>query len=237
MEPTTTRKRTQPKKSSGAGGDGVKAVKVAAAAKRPRSRKPPVEADAEDLDLVVDDAQSDFPPPPPGPPRAPAGGQPVRVMLLLGVVVFALLVGGLVFALIRVQDQDSTNSLRSSALKDVATFGVYMSSYNYQNLTGPTSPWAKVEDHSTAAFRSQFEKTSATLQALLDSYKGTAVGKVIAAGLTSVSNSRAVALLFIDQTVTNTVQKPNSVTQPLRVEMVLARQHGQWLIENIEVPT
>jgi hypothetical protein len=51
-----------------------------------------------------------------------------------------------------------------------------------------------------------------------------------------VNSSRAVALLFIDQTVTNTVQKPNSVTQPLRVELTMVHQNGRWLIDALQVP-
>ena len=51
-----------------------------------------------------------------------------------------------------------------------------------------------------------------------------------------MTGSKAVVLLFIDQSVTNSVQKPNSVTQPLRVRLTMLRQNGKWLIDNLEVP-
>jgi len=59
---------------------------------------------------------------------------------------------------------------------------------------------------------------------------------VVESGIETVSDSKAVALLFVDQTVTNTVQKPNSVTQPLRVKLTMLRQNGQWKINRLEVP-
>lgn len=132
---------------------------------------------------------------------------------------------------------DSQNSLRSSALHAASTFGVYLSSYDYSNLNGPTAPWTEVDRNSTPSFRKDFDATKANLTTLVNDYKATAKGKVIAAGISSVSSTQAVALLFIDQTVTNTAQKPGTSTQPLRVQLVMVRQHGRWLINKLQVPS
>jgi Mce-associated membrane protein len=155
---------------------------------------------------------------------------------IVNVLVIAILAGALIFTVLKVRDQDSQNSLRNSAQKAAATYGIYLSSYNYKNLTGPGSAWAEVETHSTARFRKDFETTSTNLSKLLGQYNATATGQVVAVGLESVSSSKAVALLFVDQTVTNTVQKPNSVTQPLRVEINMVHQNGRWLIDALQVP-
>ena len=158
------------------------------------------------------------------------------ITAIVNVLVIAILAGGLIFSLLRVHDQNSQNSLRSSALSAAKTYGLYLSSYDYKNLNGPNSAWANVEKHATAKFRQDFTSTSSTLSKLLSQYNATATGVISDAGLESVTGSKAVALLFVDQTVTNTVQRPNSVTQPLRVKLTMLRQNGQWLINNLEVP-
>jgi type II secretory pathway pseudopilin PulG len=195
----------------------------------------------------VTDSEIDGPQPTTGPrhsksrggSRRPAGQGAIRrfgVATLVNVLVIAILAGALVFTLLRVRDQNSQNSLRSSALKAASTYGLYLSSYDYKNLTGPNSAWAQVESHATVKFRQDFASTSTNLAKLLNQYNATATGQVVAKGITSVNGSKAVALLFIDQTVTNTVQQPHSVTQPLRVELTLARQNGRWLIDSLQVP-
>ena len=158
------------------------------------------------------------------------------VTAIVNVVVIAILAGALVFTLLRIHDQNSQTSLRSSAMNAAKTYVVYLSSYNYKDLNGPNSAWVAVEKHATAKFRQDFSSTSANLAKLLAQYNATATGQVVEAGLESVTNSKAVALLFVDQTVTNTVQKPNSVTQPLRVKLTMLHQNGQWLIDQLSVP-
>jgi len=158
------------------------------------------------------------------------------ITAVVNVLVIAILAGALAFTLLRVNDQNSQNSLRNSALAAARTYGVFLSSYNYKNLNGPNSAWAEVESHATATFAKDFTNTSAALSKLLAQYNATATGVVVESGIETVSDSKAVALLFVDQTVTNTVQKPNSVTQPLRVKLTLLRQNGQWKIDRLEVP-
>jgi Mce-associated membrane protein len=170
--------------------------------------------------------------------RAPGEGILRRfgIAAIVNLLVIAILAGALVFTFLRVRDLNNKNSLASSAMKAASTYGIYLSSYDYKNLNGPGSAWANVESHATTKFRQDFAATSSNLAKLLNQYNATATGKVISVGMSSVTGSRAVALLFIDQTVTNTVQKPNSVTQPLRVELTMLHQHGRWLIDALQVP-
>ena len=160
----------------------------------------------------------------------------LRITTLVNVVVIAILAGALAFTLVHFNDQPSDASQRVSVLNAAATYGAELSTYNYKNLNGPGSPWALVEANATPTFRKDFAKTSGDLTKLLNQYNATAVGHVIDAGVQTMNSSRAVVLLFIDQDVTNTVQKPNSVTQPLRVLITMVRQNGKWLIDNLQVP-
>lgn len=128
-------------------------------------------------------------------------------------------------------------SLRASALKAAAQYGVYLSSYDYSDLTGPTAPWTEVDRHATASFRKDFDSTRSSLKTLIDDYKATAAGTVVQSAISSVSPTRASALLFIDQKITNTAQKPGTTVQPLRVVLVMTRQNGRWLIDQLQVPS
>ncbi len=171
---------------------------------------------------------------------APARRRPgllTRVGVALAVLVVAALVLSVVEWIGASSRYSSQQSLRTSALQAASKYGVYLSSYNYKNLNGPGSPWAEVDAHSTPSFRKDFDSTKSNLSSLVTDYKATASGKVVAAGLSSVSSRQAVALLFIDQTVTNTAQKPGTSTQPLRVELVMIRQNGKWLINKLQVPS
>lgn len=160
----------------------------------------------------------------------------LSIAALANILVIAILAAGLIFTIVRLGSEDSTDSMRSSALTAARTYGVYLSSYDYKNLNGPGSPWAEVDAHATPKFRKAFTQTSAELAKLLTQYKATAKGEVIDVGLSSLHGSKAIVLLFIDQAVTNTVQQPNTVLQPLRVRVTLVNQDGHWMIDNLEVP-
>jgi Mce-associated membrane protein len=164
----------------------------------------------------------------------PARGSRLAVVALS--VVAVLLAAAVVVLGVMLANRSNTDSLRASALSAARTDGVLLSSYDYRNLTGPGSDWAKVEAASTPSFRKNFLSTSADLGKLLTQYNATATGKVLTAGMASLTGSRAVVLLFIDQTVDNTVQKGQSTTQPLRSQLTLVRQGGRWLIDDLQVP-
>lgn len=200
----------------------------------------PVEDDEPiEFEELVDDVSDEEEPAPP----VSAGSSRRRpdLLAMIGAALAVLVLAALAFFVFEwtsaSNKYDSSNSLRNSALKAATTYGGYLSSYNYQNLNGPTTPWGEVDSHSTASFRKDFDATKSNLSSLVNDYKATATGKVIAAGVNSVSSRRAVVLLFIDQTVTNTAQKPGTTTQPLRVELVMARQQGHWLIDQLQVPS
>jgi Mce-associated membrane protein len=161
--------------------------------------------------------------------------RPDRAAVLAGAVIVVLLAAAIFFGL-QWRNQSNLDSLRSSALRTGTSDGVLLSSYDYHNLTGPGSSFGKVLQNATPAFRKSFSSTSDSLDKLLTQYNATATGKVISSGLASFSPSRAVVLLFIDQTVNNSVQKSASATQPLRSEVTLLRQNGKWLIDNLQVP-
>ena len=127
-------------------------------------------------------------------------------------------------------------SLRSSAQRAASADAALLGSYDYRNLTGPGSAWSKVEKQATPSFKKSFLSTSGDLGKLLTQYNATATAKVLTTGISTITTKRAVVLVFLDQTVTNQVQKSSNTSQPLRVEIVLSRQGGKWLVDNLQVP-
>jgi hypothetical protein len=128
---------------------------------------------------------------------------------------------------------DTQNSLRTTALTAATTYGGWVSSYNYTDLTSPSSTWSKIEAHSTPTFRASFIQTSRTLQSTITAYKSISQGTVVSTGLQSLSGNQAAVLVFIRETIRNTAQSSPSTVNFL-VSISLVHQGGQWLINDVK---
>jgi Mce-associated membrane protein len=144
-------------------------------------------------------------------------------------VVIVVLAIGLILALLHIGHQDDLNSARSQALAAARTDSVEVGSYDYQHLN---QDFGLVEQHSTSSFRATWAQSSQALVSVLTKYHATSVAHVLAAGVESASTDRVVAVVFINQTVTNDSQKTPTTDQS-RLEITLVRQHGQWLIDKL----
>jgi Mce-associated membrane protein len=118
--------------------------------------------------------------------------------------------------------------LQASALSAARAYSVDLASYDYRDLSRATD---LVLSHATASFRKSYTSSSSGLDTILRKYKASAVGTVEAVGLASLTPTRAVALVFVNQTVDNTEQK--RTTDESRLEITLVRSHGQWLIDKV----
>jgi Mce-associated membrane protein len=126
-------------------------------------------------------------------------------------------------------NQNSLNSARSSALASAKTYAVDLASYNYKSLD---QDFGKVLAESTPTFKQNFTQSSEALKTAIVKYDASATANVVGAGLVSATTSRAVVLVFLNQTVDNTLQK-NKPTTESRVEITLLRSGGRWLIEQV----
>lgn len=150
----------------------------------------------------------------------------------LAAVVIVLLAAGLAVSQIQLSNQRSTNSARTSALTAAQTYAVDVASYSYKDLS---HDFGAVENNSTPSFRKTFEASSQALTKVLRQYHATATARVIDSGVASVTPDRAVVLLFVDQTVTNTAQKSGSTKDNSRIKMTLIRSGGRWRIDQVEL--
>ncbi|MHB1535531.1 MAG: hypothetical protein ACYC1D_13165 [Acidimicrobiales bacterium] len=167
-----------------------------------------------------------------GPLQGGEASHRINTGIVAGVIV--ILVAAVVFLGLKVRSQDAQSSLRASAVATATTFGNIISSYNYND----PSSFTRAQRLETAAYAKTSASQAAKLTKLLIQYHGISHGKVLAAGLIlpGFSSSHAGVLLFIDQTVTNSIEKTGTVDQPLRVEVSLTHSSGRWLVDGLTVP-
>jgi Mce-associated membrane protein len=151
--------------------------------------------------------------------------------LLLSCLAVALVVAVVLLTLtqLALNSEHSLNSARTSALAAAKGYAVDLASYNYQHLD---KDFGKVLAESTPTFKQNFRQSSEALNAVLVRYDASASANVVAAGLVSATTSRAVALVSLNQTVENTIQKGKPTTES-RVEITLLRSGGRWLIDEV----
>lgn len=149
-------------------------------------------------------------------------------IVALGSVVIGLTVV-VILALLALGNQHALNGVRTSALAAARTDSVELASYDYRHLN---RDFAGVLTHSTPTYRRSYRQASDALKRTLTKYHATAVAKVVSAGIVSASSSRVVALVFLDQKVTNTAQT-SSTTDRSQVEITLVPSGGRWLIDQV----
>ena len=160
---------------------------------------------------------------------------------ILAIAVAVVIIAALVLSIVEWSSQSSKanrlqnlQNLRASASQFATVYGVDFGSYDYTNLRGATAPWAEIEAHSTAKFRSEYQQTSNALAPTIVSYKAKASATVPVTAIASLSTSRAVMLIVLSQTITNSAQKSGPQTTQFLVTMSLLRQKGQWMIDNLQ---
>lgn len=146
--------------------------------------------------------------------------------------VIAVLAAGVIVSQWQLSDQRNLTSARDSATAAARAYAVDVASYDYRHLN---RDFAAVEQESTPAFRKTFVQSSASLAKVLGQYKAVAKGTVVASGVTSVTTSKAVVVLFVNQTVTNTAQTSGSTPDNSRIQMTLVRPGSKWLISDLKL--
>lgn len=189
----------------------------------------PVVDEVDEVDEVDDAA-----PPPAGPGRGGRAAAWLRGHLaaLVAALVLVALVVALVLTTLALRHEHALDSARSSALKAGKESAVALSSYDYRSLD---RDFGAVTARSTPRFRDSFNQTSGSLKKVLQQYDATATSTVVAAGVTSASQQRAVVLVFLNQVATNTNQTSGPTTDQSRIEVTLARSGSAWLIDGVKL--
>jgi len=147
---------------------------------------------------------------------------------VLAVVAIGLAVA-LALTMVQLGNQNALNNARTSSLAAARTYSVEIAGYDYRHLG---TDFGVVLANSTPSFRQSFTQSSNALKSTLTKYHATASAKVVAAAIVSATTSRAVILVFLDQTVMNSAQKAPT-TDRSQVEITLVATNGKWLIDQV----
>jgi Mce-associated membrane protein len=157
------------------------------------------------------------------------GSRAVPAVVVLAVVaaVTVALAGWVVSRVSSVNAVDGTRAdVVGAATSGVAT----VLSYDYRHLD---TDFAHAQGLLTAKFRKQYDDTTAKgVRPLAAKYKAISSADVSAAGVVEAGRDRAVVLVFVNQTVTN-----SQLTAPRldrsRIKVSLVRSNGRWLIDKL----
>lgn len=152
------------------------------------------------------------------------------VAVLSGALVLALVLAG--WLGLKVRSDNDLQDARRTVVAAANGFAVDLTTYNHTRLE---ADFQKVLDNSTGSFRSEYTAASASLRELIAKFKATATGKVLdSAVVLSSEENRAVVLLFVDQSVSNSNSKEPRVDRS-RMKMGLEKRDGRWLISALDL--
>jgi len=158
-----------------------------------------------------------------------ARARPV-VVVLAGALVLAVALAG--WMGLKVRSDNDLQDARREVLAAANAYAVDLTTYNHSRLE---ADFQKVLENSTGDFRSEYTAASASLRELIAKFKATATGKVLdSAVVLAEDEDRAVVLLFVDQSVSNSNSTEPRVDRS-RMKMGLEKRDGRWLISSLDL--
>ena len=136
-------------------------------------------------------------------------------------------------AAVRISHRHEIDQARRSAVAAAKSDLATVHSYDYRHLS---SDFADAEALLTPRFRAQYVKTTAAgVEPLAAKYRATSTAVVSpgAAAAITVNTHRAVVLVFVAQTVTNSQLAAPRLDRS-RINVTLVRSGGHWLIDDLK---
>jgi Mce-associated membrane protein len=150
----------------------------------------------------------------------------VAVMAALAVLLAALSA----FAAARASHRHALDEARRQVAAAAASAVPVVLSYDYRHLP---RDFARAEAQLTPNFRKQYIRTTAKgVQPLAAKYKAISSADVTASGVVDNGVDRAVVLVFVSQTVTNSLLSAPRLDRS-RINVTLVRSGGRWLIDKL----
>jgi Mce-associated membrane protein len=197
-----------------------------------REKDPDLESGESAEGAEVGDAAGEvFAPPLRQAPREPSARRRFGLVEAVALIVIVALAVALIISRVQLSNEDSLNADRSGAVAAAKTDAIDVATYSYLHLH---RDFGKVEAQSTPSFRRSFIRSSGSLSKVLVQYKATASAKVLRAAVQSISDSKAVVLLFVNQTVANSTQQGAS-TDDSRIEVTLVHSGDRWLLQDLKL--
>lgn len=128
--------------------------------------------------------------------------------------------------------QHQLDQAREAAQRAAVSYAQVLTSVDSNNVD---ENFKQVLDGATGEFKDMYSKSSVELRQLLIENKATAHGVVVESAVQEASTNRAVVLLFVDQSVTNT-KLPDPRIDRSRMKMTLEKIDGTWRASKVELP-
>lgn len=128
--------------------------------------------------------------------------------------------------------QRQLNLARDEAQRAAVSYAQVLTSIDSEKVD---DNFKQVLDGATGEFKDMYSQSSVELRQLLVENKATAHGVVIESAVQSASKDKAVVLLFVDQSVSNT-KLPDPRIDRSRMKMTLEKVDGQWRASKVELP-
>jgi Mce-associated membrane protein len=167
-------------------------------------------------------------------PLLPAKRQPRQVSLrALGLVLaFAVLLGSTGWLGWQFWQQRQLKTAATEAQSAAVNYAQILTSIDSDKVD---ENFKQVLDGATGEFKDMYSQSSVELRQLLIENKAAAHGVVLESAVQSISKDKAVVLLFVDQSVTNT-KLPDPRIDRSRMKMTLEKVDGAWRASKVELP-
>lgn len=120
---------------------------------------------------------------------------------------------------------------RADAAAAAREYALDLATYDYKTIK---KNFHTVTANSTDSFAEQYKQVSSKLAKMLKKYHAVSKANIVRSGVASSTMTRAVVILFIDQTITNT-NSPKSRTDRNRMEVTVVKHSGKWLLDQVKL--
>ena len=162
--------------------------------------------------------------------NAPSTSRGLVAPALIGALAAAL--AGMGFFGWKFWQQHQIDQARQEAQRAAVSYAQILTSVDSNNVD---ENFKQVLDGATGEFKDMYSKSSVELRQLLIENKATAHGVVVESAVQESSKDRAVVLLFVDQSVSNT-KLPDPRIDRSRMKMTLEKVDGSWRASKVELP-
>ena len=128
------------------------------------------------------------------------------------------------------QQHDIDAAARAASAAATAYSGI-LTTVDYQKLD---QNFAQVLDGATGEFKNMYSQSSAQLRQLLIDNKAISHGVVVDSAVKSASRDTVDVLIFVDQSVTNSVN-PQPRIDRSRISMTMQLVDGRWLASKVDI--
>ncbi|MCX2730481.1 VirB8/TrbF family protein [Saccharopolyspora sp. NFXS83] len=154
-----------------------------------------------------------------------------RPPVLAAALAILLLLGGLTYTGVQLREAAVRDTARAEALAAGERYALALTTYDHQNLR---DDFGSVSENASPEFARQYKEVSDGLTQLIQQYQATSKGEVRGAGAVRAEPDRAVLVLFVDQTITNT-NSPEPRVDRTRMQLTLVHPDGKWLIDDVKL--